>query len=81
MNGRKMTLSVGSIGMGVVRIICGISALWGQYKFQEQGTLLGFAWPISWHFLWLDLRGLAVLLGAYMLVRAGMVGEERATTG
>jgi hypothetical protein len=62
---------------GNMKVLFGIFLLWGQYEFQESGTMYGFRWPHDMHGWIADYRTLILIVSAGWLICTGFRGDKR----
>lgn len=77
MDFRKLRNGLGSGWFGLLKVLAGALIIWGQYEFQEPGTVYGFSWPSNIHDFFADVRTVNVLILALWLIRSGILGEKR----
>jgi hypothetical protein len=67
-----MIYGLGLMAFGVLKVLAGLFLLWGQFEYQEPGTVYGFLWPRNIHEFFADLRTINLLFLAVWLIRTGM---------
>lgn len=76
-NSRNISRATAMVAFALIKIFAGLFLLWGQFEFQEPGTVYGFLWPRNIHEFFTDLRTVNLLILAAWLIRSGIVTDHR----
>jgi hypothetical protein len=75
-NTRKAASGLRLTAFSLGRVFMGIFLLWGQYEFQEPGTIYGFLLPQNLHEWLIDCRTVSLFIVAAWLIRTGLWGDK-----